>query len=405
MSEPKTSAGGTDSETDDPKRDVIEDAVVLDDPSDDPAEGSTEGDEAPQPDAPEVDDAVADEGAEDGAVADPAPETPADVPEKAPVEAAAPKRGFVPVFLGGVAAAALGAGVALFLFPNGIGGQDDTVQQQILADLAAQTEAVAALEAKLANLSLPPDLTAEVAALNAPMAAQAQQLATHETRIEMLSALIGDLEKRPIADNLAPEAIAAYERELKALQTAMAQQRAEVEEKLAESAALRATAEVDAQTAAARDALSLLTQAVDGGLPLGSALAALEGAGVTVPEALNSLQAGVPTLAALQISFPDAARAALAADNSANGGSGVTNFLRHQLGVRSLTPQEGDSADAILSRAEAALTAADLSTAMAELSSLPEAAAGAIAPWLGDAAKRADALTALDALRQSVMTN
>ena len=42
---------------------------------------------------------------------------------------------------------------------------------------------------------------------------------------------------------------------------------------------------------------------------------------------------------------------------------------------------------------------------MAELSSLPEAAAGAIAPWLGDAAKRADALTALDALRQSVMTN
>ena len=73
--------------------------------------------------------------------------------------------------------------------------------------------------------------------------------------------------------------------------------------------------------------------------------------------------------------------------------------------MRSLTPQEGDSADAILSRAEAALTAADLSTAMAELSSLPEAAAGAIAPWLGDAAKRADALTALDALRQSVMTN
>ena len=156
MSEPKTSAGGTDSETDDPKRDVIEDAVVLDDPTDDPAEGSAEGDEAPQLDASEVEDAVADEGA----AAEAAPETPADAPEKAPVEAAAPKRGFVPVFLGGVAAAALGAGVALFLFPNGIGGQDDTVQQQILADLAAQTEAVAALEAKLANLSLPPDLTA-----------------------------------------------------------------------------------------------------------------------------------------------------------------------------------------------------------------------------------------------------
>lgn len=283
------------------------------------------------------------------------------------------------------------------------------MQQQILADLAAQAQATEALKADLANLSLPPDLTAEVAVLRDQLATVtdplAQDVATHGERIEMLSALVGDLEKRPIANNLAPEAIAAYERELKALQAAMAEQRAQVETKLEEAKLLAAAAEVEANAASARDALALLAASIDNGAPLGEALTTLEAAGIAAPEGLSAVAEGVPTLAALQDEFPTAARAALGAARKETGDTGVVNFFRDQLGVRSLTPQEGDSADAVLSRAEAALKDGDLATALTEISALPEGAAAAMAEWQAKAALRGDAMAALSALRQSVMTN
>ncbi|MBV5276525.1 hypothetical protein JZU56_01410, partial [bacterium] len=68
-----------------------------------------------------------------------------------------------------------------------------------------------------------------------------------------------------------------------------------------------------------------------------------------------------PSAQALQASFPDSARTALEAALRANMGESwserVGNFLRTQVGVRSLTPRDGPDPDAILSRAEAALTA------------------------------------------------
>lgn len=314
-------------------------------------------------------------------------------------------RGALSLVFGGVIAAALGAGAALYVFPNGIVAQDDTLTQQILADLTAQKQAVIRLEAQLADLSLPPDLSKEVATLSAQVAAQAEPLATHGTRIEMLSALVGDLEKRPVADNLAPEAIAAYERELEALQAAMAQQRAEVEAKLAETAALRAEAEADATQAAVLEALGLVAQALDEGAPLTAALDALTAAGQAIPAELASVADGVPSLGHLQATYPDAARTSLAAERQANTETGVLSLLRDQLGVRSLTPQEGDSADAVLSRVEAALMAGDLATALTEAEGLPEAAATALAPWQQGAQQRQSAVQALSDLRQSVQTH
>lgn len=412
MSDPKTSPDGTPTDADAPEKGVIEDAVILDEleeasRKDDGNEADTPSDEASEDAAVDATEEPADsDGLTDTVEKDPEPV--ADDP--APVVNQAPKqRGFLPVFLGGVAAAAIGAAGALVLFPNGIGGQDDTVQQEILADLAAQAQAIEALKADLANLSLPPDLTAEVAVLRDQLATVtdplAQDVATHGERIEMLSALVGDLEKRPIANNLAPEAIAAYERELKALQAAMAEQRAQVETKLEEAKRLAAAAEVEANAASARDALALLAGSIDNGAPLGEALNTLEAAGIAAPEGLSAVAEGVPTLAALQDEFPTAARASLAAARKETGDTGVVNFFRDQLGVRSLTPQEGDSADAVLSRAEAALKDGDLSTVLTEITALPEGAAAAMAEWRAKAAVRGDALAALSALRQSVMTN
>jgi hypothetical protein len=56
--------------------------------------------------------------------------------------------------------------------------------------------------------------------------------------------------------------------------------------------------------------------------------------------------------------------------------------------VRSLTPRAGDSPDAILSRAEAAVGAGDLAGAIAELNTLPPAAQAAMADWIKAATAR-----------------
>jgi hypothetical protein len=76
----------------------------------------------------------------------------------------------------------------------------------------------------------------------------------------------------------------------------------------------------------------------------------------------------------------------------------VGAFLRAQLGVRSLEPREGDDADAILSRAEAALAEGRLGDALAEIETLPEGARAAMSGWAAEATARRDALAAAEAL-------
>ena len=119
---------------------------------------------------------------------------------------------------------------------------------------------------------------------------------------------------------------------------------------------------------------------------------------------LRPYQGGIPSLPALQASFPDAARAALAAETAAGtgDGGGLTGFLRAQLGVRSLSPQDGDGTDAILSRAEAALHRGDLSAALTEVQALGGPAADALASWRTDAETRQAALAAYAALAAKV---
>lgn len=83
----------------------------------------------------------------------------------------------------------------------------------------------------------------------------------------------------------------------------------------------------------------------------------------------------------------------------------VSAFFRTQLGTRSLEPKEGDDPDAILSRAEAALKAGQLDTALAELAAMPEAGQPALAPWIASANARRDALAAATELSQQLNSN
>ena len=61
-------------------------------------------------------------------------------------------------------------------------------------------------------------------------------------------------------------------------------------------------------------------------------------------------------------------------------------------------PKEGDSGDAILSRAEAAVKAEDYATALAELDSLPEAAKAEMEAWMARAQARLDAVAGYEAV-------
>jgi hypothetical protein len=112
--------------------------------------------------------------------------------------------------------------------------------------------------------------------------------------------------------------------------------------------------------------------------------------------------AGLPTIADLQDSFAPAARDALEAALRANMGESwterVSSFLRSQTGLRSLTPREGDDPDAVLSRAEAALSDGRVADAMAELQAIPEAGKAALQEWLALAQTRVDAEAAVAAL-------
>ena len=159
----------------------------------------------------------------------------------------------------------------------------------------------------------------------------------------------------------------------------------------------QSTASAAAITRAA--AIGRIAAALDSGAPYSSALPDL---GDLPPVLADNAAAGLPTIADLQDSFAPAARASLEAALRANMGESwterVSSFLRSQTGLRSLTPREGDDPDAVLSRAEAALSAGRVAEAIAELQAMPEAGKPALQDWLTLAQTRVDAEAAVAAL-------
>ena len=165
---------------------------------------------------------------------------------------------------------------------------------------------------------------------------------------------------------------------------------------------------VNAQTGevshAVRAALSEVTAALTDGEPYAEPLGTMQENGVTVPDALAApASEGVPTLSALVEEYPPLARDALSAarmaESETEGGTErFATFLSNQLGVRSVTPREGDTADAVLSRAEAALRSGDLPAALSGLGTLPDEARAPLADWISRAQTRADAVAAADAV-------
>ena len=401
---------------------TAEEASILEEPDEDGTPDDTgdshdaEAEDAGTPDeaAAEAED-TPDSAAEPQEAGNLPPEEPEPVPAETPPasQTIVEKRGgFGMAFLGGLVAAGLG-------FAAGQGQLLDPILPAALKskgtqEIAALEQAQAALSDQLSGLAAQveanktPDLsavTAQIDSLAAGLAPLTEGWAATQDKLDGLGADIAalqarltDLEKRPVAESVSPGAIAAYEAELEKLGASLAQQRAEVEQMVAEAQAMDAAAAEAARIAAAQTTVARLRSALDAGTSFGGLLEELTDLGVDVPGALAAAQDGVETHGALSDGFAPAARQALAAAREDSKGTGsLLAYMERHLGARSVAPRVGDEPDAVLSRAEAAAAAGDLSAALAEIDALPA--------WEDAARTRAAALAAADELAKSLTTN
>ena len=424
--------------------------------------------------------------------------TRAPAPASAPAPAPRRRGGFMPLFLGGVIAAALGAGAAWWAVPRlppawqpapvastaatdalraemerqaaeietraveaarqaaseaatqaasaSLAGQGGTLVEQarqagadaaakLLAEapaapgadpsvattLAAQAQQLATLDEAVTALRSAPQQTVDLAPLKSAADEQAGRLTALEEAVATLrdtpavdlaplqqqldaqSARIAELAQRPAVDPAAVERLNALAAEADALSQRIATAADEAQARLAEAetraTTLAQSAEDAARRAQAASAALAIGEALQSGAPPTAALAQLEEAGVTPPPALT---ARVPTLDELVAAFPPAARAgvraSLQAESAQGEGSILGNFLRAQTGARSVEPRQGSDADAVLSRAGAAVERGHIQAALDELAALPEAARPAMADWTAQAQAYVQAQAALGTL-------
>lgn len=327
----------------------------------------------------------------------PSNKTSASTPPPSMPEAKPRRSVFLPLVFGGVIAGGLGYAASELDLLN---LRNDQGTAQLSETLSQQQDRIAALEGAeptpSADLSAFEDLPPQISALRDDLSAQSASLAEIDSRLTAV-------EKRPITGGTSEEAIAAYERELAALQSSVAEQRREIEGLLDNALSVEEATANAAQTAAIQSGLTRITAAINDGQLFESALAELRDNGISdVPEALTATaETGVKTLNSLQSRFPDSARATLSAARAeapSDNDAGFGGFLRRQLGARSVAPREGNDPDAVLSRAEAAVRDGRLDDAIAELDTLPEAARGGINDWLADAQARQAAKAAVQDL-------
>lgn len=360
----------------------------------------------------------------------PEPETSADASE--PESETKSGASIAALVVGGIVAGAVGFfGASLAPAPPMPEFDTSALDAGITANadaVAALVEEVAAFEATpVTDLSVVED---QLASITQSLDTITTRLASVETALsettEDLGAKVTALDDRILLlETAAPSANASSSGELAALRERIAEMTAAAEEQLAaaqldaasvaraaeearlaaeaEAAELRAAAEAkeaELQAAAERQAAFIdLKSAIEAGAPFAEFLGVLD----PVPEVLAThAEAGVPTILALQESFPDAARAALAqsdlVEEGASAGERFSAFLRSRTNARSLTPQDGDGPDAVLSRAEASLGGGDLRGALSELDALGDSGKAAMSGWMDQANTRLSAIAAIDQL-------
>ena len=337
------------------------------------------------------------------------PETPAEPEPETTEEAAQPPAqaaasgGLFGSVLGGVIAGALGFGAAMLIFPDGWRTQDDsalmalesTVQEQSAAIEAASTSAEATKET----------LSTEIAALSEADVALSAGIDGLNTRLEELTQGDGTTKLPDDVQIL----LNAQKEEIAKLQATVAGMAEDAKAQMQAAAAQQETAEQAEARVKARGAAQQIRLALLSGEPFADALEVVAPA-VEIPAGLAAVaEEGAPTSADVNDAFPAAARAALSKAVRETAGDDTQSrlklFLQDQLSARSLSPQEGDSADAVLSRAEAAVKAEDYQAALTEIDTLPESAQAELADWRAQAEARLSAVDAFTAVTDALNNN
>lgn len=338
---------------------------------------------------------------------DPAPPPPVEPPPPPPPQVIV-RRGSVMAPLIGGALAAIG-GFALSHFDVlDLRPADSTAEVAGLTTQLTEVQTrISSLESQSGDLATLSDRLAQLESAPAPQAPDLSRLDAFDQRLAAIEAMPTD----GAASSAAVTAkLAELERRLAAVpQGASPELQQQLDAALARLDEAEATATARADEAAAATAAAERTRALDAlaaklatGEPFGAELQALDDP--TLAQALAPLsETGVPTLTQLQATFPDAAREALRIARETGADDGWTgrlvDFLASQTGARPLTPLEGDTPDAVLSRADFALSEGRVADAVSELQPLDPAVKGALDPWLAQAQAHLSAAAALQSAR------
>ncbi|MEM8776158.1 MAG: hypothetical protein AAGF53_14060 [Pseudomonadota bacterium] len=300
---------------------------------------------------------------------------------------------------GCIIAAVLGAAGAYFFMSQKLTPQIDALKTRITT-IEEQPE----VKQEIPDIPDIQPLENQLSSLSASIDDLKTQVSENAEALNALGSRLDKLETAGVKGSISEDAAAAYERELETAEAFIRAQRVEIEELIAEAKSVEDQADEAARSAVTRAAVSRILAAIDSGASFDGPLGDLRAVGVSIPDGLSAVSStGVPSLTSLQQSFPDAARNALSASRSVTEGEGgFTEFLRSQLGARSLEPKEGDDPDAVLSRAEAALRDGRMNDVLAELDGLPDEGLNELSDWSGQLKQRLSAVEAAQSLSETV---
>ena len=293
------------------------------------------------------------------------------------------------------------------------------------ARLATQSDEISALNALIASYddtTALQDLQAQIDGMRtivtdlAALQVEIEQLfGIQNETIDRVAALEGKLTSQSGINPAANAEITRYATALKLVQTQISEQNNAIAEQRAGIAELSAAVELTQQETKSATHQSLtdgtisqVIGALESGAPFAFAIAGLQDFdNLLTPALVAAAPYGVPTADALARAFPEQSRTALIAarttsTSQASGSNRVGDFLRSQLGMRSITPRAGNDPDAVLSRAEAAIQAGQVSNALSALTALPDSARTSMAGWIEQAELRQAAQLAVAALSQQL---
>ena len=233
--------------------------------------------------------------------------------------------------------------------------------------------------------------------------------------VDQLELIETKLAHQPVSDGVSASVVDRQTRVLKQMQTQISAQKTAFSELRTELLETQQLVKAAALKTATQSSILQLIGALESGAPFAFAIAEFANDVGVLPQALLAAAPyGVPTTAALERDFADQARAALilarkagseTPENAGNisGAGRLSNFLQNQLGMRSVTPRQGNDPDAVLSRAEAAIEAGQVAETLTILTALPPAAHTSMASWIERAELRRAAQSAVASLSAQLL--